>query len=165
MIPGESLKRAAGLGRVAGSWSSGYDIALTWRRSPVRIRSSPLLSMQVNFLSELRLIGCSAATCRGERLSMRAEIRGAYETPELDGVGASCVHCRRRRIGGPRMPVLPKPTELRVCGRLRRVHGALGRGAPPEVTGPVGECSAARLKRPAADQPNSESHCPIRAPL
>ena len=25
----------------AGSWSSGYDIALTQRRSPVRIRSSP----------------------------------------------------------------------------------------------------------------------------
>src|SRR5438445_488846 len=41
-VGGESLKRAAGLGRGAGSWSSGYDIALTWRRSPVRIRSSPL---------------------------------------------------------------------------------------------------------------------------
>src|SRR5437867_12738590 len=26
----------------SGSWSSGYDIALTQRRSPVRIRSSPL---------------------------------------------------------------------------------------------------------------------------
>src|SRR2546428_739341 len=42
VTPGEGLKRAAGLGRGAGSWSSGYDIALTWRRSPVRIRSSPL---------------------------------------------------------------------------------------------------------------------------
>src|SRR2546430_13745364 len=39
----ESLKGHAEVDRVAGSWSSGYDIALTWRRSPVRIRSSPLL--------------------------------------------------------------------------------------------------------------------------
>src|SRR6266516_506714 len=38
----ESLKAVVGIGRGAGSWSSGYDIALTWRRSPVRIRSSPL---------------------------------------------------------------------------------------------------------------------------
>src|SRR2546426_6764245 len=29
--------------RPSGSWSSGYDIALTQRRSPVRIRSSPSL--------------------------------------------------------------------------------------------------------------------------
>src|SRR6267143_4292147 len=32
---------AGRLARIAGSWSSGYDIALTQRRSPVRIRSSP----------------------------------------------------------------------------------------------------------------------------
>src|SRR5207249_7470535 len=54
---GESLKQAAGLGRGAGSWSSGYDIALTWRRSPVRIRSSPL-----PFRTHLRL---STATFGG----------------------------------------------------------------------------------------------------
>ncbi len=28
-------------GRDAGSWSSGYDVALTQRRPPVRIRPSP----------------------------------------------------------------------------------------------------------------------------
>src|SRR2546428_12945012 len=33
---------ARSLRGAAGSWSSGYDIALTQRRSPVRIRSSPL---------------------------------------------------------------------------------------------------------------------------
>src|SRR2546428_11967635 len=131
----ESLKGHAELGRVAGSWSSGYDIALTWRRSPVRIRSSPLLSMQVNFLSEpivppacvsrpgsgpsafprgCGIIGCPAATHRGERLSMRAEIRDADEAPELEGVGSSRVHRRRRRIGGPRLASPPKPPPPRV---------------------------------------------------
>src|SRR5438309_1341427 len=35
---------ARSLRGAAGSWSSGYDIALTQRRSPVRIRSSPFLS-------------------------------------------------------------------------------------------------------------------------
>src|SRR3972149_3912698 len=30
----------------AGSWSSGYDISLTRRRSPVRIRSSPFWPSQ-----------------------------------------------------------------------------------------------------------------------
>src|SRR5438093_85493 len=34
---------ARSLRGAAGSWSSGYDIALTQRRSPVRIRSSPFL--------------------------------------------------------------------------------------------------------------------------
>src|SRR3989442_4524381 len=122
---------------------------------PVWVRSSPLLSMQVNFLSEpivppacvsrrgsgpsafprgCGIIECPAATRRGERLSMRAEIRDADEAPELEGVGSSRIHRRRRRIGGPRMPVLPKPSELRVCGWLRRVRRALDRGAPPEVT-------------------------------
>src|SRR3972149_9889056 len=31
-----------GVRRGKGSWSSGYDVALTQRRSPVRIRPSPL---------------------------------------------------------------------------------------------------------------------------
>src|SRR2546428_505069 len=34
------------------------------------------------------IIGCSAATHRGERLSMRAEIRDADEAPELDEAGS-----------------------------------------------------------------------------
>src|SRR5437867_1965749 len=37
-----NLYTTSGRPRVAGSWSSGYDIALTQRRSPVRIRPSPL---------------------------------------------------------------------------------------------------------------------------
>src|SRR3972149_2097678 len=38
-IPGK------GSPRPEGSWSSGYDIALTQRRSPVRIRPSPSLAL------------------------------------------------------------------------------------------------------------------------
>src|SRR5256712_6681920 len=80
------------------------------------------------------IIGCSAATHRGERLSMGAEIRDADEAPELEGVGTSRVHRRRRRIGGPRVAVLPEPTVLRVCGKLRRVRLAPDLGAPPRVS-------------------------------
>src|SRR2546428_9351483 len=78
------------------------------------------------------IIGCSAATHRGERLSMRAEISDADEAPELEGVGSSRVHRRRRRIGGPPMTLLPEPSELRVCRQLRRVRRALYRVGPPE---------------------------------
>src|SRR5438876_8630205 len=41
----KGLNLVGGEARSLGSWSSGYDIALTWRRSPVRIRSSPLHSL------------------------------------------------------------------------------------------------------------------------
>ena len=34
-------------GRCKGSWSSGYDVAFTRRRSPVRIRLSPLLFLSL----------------------------------------------------------------------------------------------------------------------
>src|SRR3989449_6731530 len=116
VTPGESLKRAAGLGRRAGSWSSGYDIALTWRRSPVRIRSSPL-----PFRGEPAKDICA----RG--------IRGDDEASELESDRVPRIHCAGRRVRGPGMPVLPKPAELHVSGRPRWIHSASGLRAPQNL--------------------------------
>src|SRR5437870_12429405 len=79
------------------------------------------------------IVGCPAATHRGERLSMRAEIRDADQAPELEGVGSSRVYRRWRRIGGPRLAVLAKPSALRACGWLCWVRRAYDGGSPAEV--------------------------------
>src|SRR5213078_2161493 len=53
----------------AGSWSSGHDIALTQRRSPVRIRSSPLHSLS----SRCAPLGAVNLCSRDGRNSLRTK--------------------------------------------------------------------------------------------
>jgi len=80
------------VGRLSGSWSSGYDIALTQRRSPVRIRSSPLV---------FHFGSCYSGLVRADvRQALMAFSRDCIERTDR-GAHSSDVSIPSGRVGGP----------------------------------------------------------------
>ncbi len=99
-------------GRFAGSWSSGYDVALTQRRPPVRIRPSPSDNDPARFGPLIAPAPCSGDHSDLERLDRLYALRLASEPlptsePKTD-------RPQRTPSGGPAWtgphPILGSPT-------------------------------------------------------